>query len=415
MAGALVALVAGAVAVFMGVVAALPSPTPTYGVLDANPTHLVTDYQAGVRLAMVGLAWHRWEPHPGVVDHHYRAKEVATVHRYQAAGYKVAVDIGLQAPPDWVTQRPGGRLVDQFGNRSDTANFEFSQQVRKAASGYIHNVVHALGPVAYYRVGLSGAGEMLYPGAPHNNWWAFGPYAQGQQGGLPPGVPPTPLPGWVPGTTTYHGQHVTQHQVQAWYHWYFGALVAAHAWEITQYRVAGFQGTLQLVMPGTGAQPWWYHKRLAADLANPSYDPYHTMNTGAVWPQFLNDLAAKGELGGVIVDISSVGDGSGSPPNNGCQPGDQSVPITSPQIRDWSDTRWLTYLASAHGLSVMGENPGSTPPGQLSEILHLARSCNLTALQWAWDNQLYGGKYVSVSQLATATRTGFEAKLKRLL
>jgi hypothetical protein len=377
-------------------VVALPSTGPVYGVLEADPRYLASDYQAGIRLAIVQPQWDAWEPRPGAFDRRYRAQEIAAVQAYRSAGYEVGVDIGLQSPPAWLLQRPGAQLVDQFGNQSGTANFEFDQSVRVAAAAYIRVVVDSLGPVKYYRVGLSGSGEALYPEAPGDNWWAFDPRAQGAQGGLPPGVPAVPLPAWVPGDALYHGRSVTQVQVRSWYRWYFGASVNAHAWEIRAYRAAGYTGMLQLVMPGYGTGPSVYRARMRADLAPVTYDPFDTMNTGAVWFKFLAELP---DLHGLVVDISSVGDGSGIPANNTCQPGDDSEPLDSVRARFWSDTRWLTYLAHSHGLQVMGENPGNTRPAQLPEILELARSCGLIALQWAWDYQLHSRTYASLRLL----------------
>jgi hypothetical protein len=311
----------------------------------------------------------------------------------------VAVDVGLQYPPSWALDLPYGQLVDQDGNASGTPDYEFSEAVQAAATTYISSVVSSLSGVSYYRIGLSTSGEMLYPPAPDNQWWAFSPPAQGSASGLPPGVGVTPMPGWVPGTTTWDGQAVSQAMAQSWYDWYLGALTDAHTWEIDSFRQAGFQGLLQYVMPGTGALPDLYQERIAADLAPISDDSYYTLNTGAVWWDVLPQLP----LTGAVVDISSVGDGSGDPVNNVCQASDSSVNYTSQPsvIQSWSATRWLTYLAGFYHLPVMGENPGNTAPAQLPAIMSQVQSCHLTALQWAWDCQLNeSSPYVSLSDYA---------------
>ncbi len=406
---ALAALVV-VVAVTAIVIGVSQSPVPTgrlpvVGVLEADPSFLAADGAAGIRLATLNLSWARWEPGPGRVDSAYRQQVIGAVDRYRLAGWEVAVDIGLQQPPGWALGLPGGRLLDQRGQPASTADFEFSASVRHAAAGYLADVVHHLGTIAYYRVGLSENGEAHYPDTTTNQWWAATPQAQGTAPGLPAGVRPTPLPGWVPGTTTWRGRTVTPGQVTAWYAWYFGAMVGAQAWEIAAYRSAGYQGQLELVVPGTGALPAAYQARLASDLAPSTADDFYgTLNTGAVWWKLLDDLPS---LTAITVDVSSIDDGSGTPRGNTCQAGDAHVDyLRQPQVVDsWSDARWLTYLAGRHGLPVMGENPGNTPGADLPGIVALVRSCHLVALQWAWDYQLRGpGPTARLDQLGGAIR-----------
>lgn len=171
----------------------------------------------------------------------------------------------------------------------------------------------------------------------------------------------------------------------------------AITWEIDAYRSAGYQGELELVMPGTGALPAFYDQRLAADLAPGPEDSFFTLNVAAVWWKLLDDLGAA-TLKGTAVDVASVGDNSGS---SGCASGDDQVSVDSSAIWRWSDTRWLAYLAAAHGLAVMGETTGQTASSQLPEVMHLAYSCHLTALQWAWDYTL-GAPGVTRGELAQA-------------
>ncbi len=370
------------------------------GVLEADPALRARDRQAGITFATLNLQWSQWEPRRGLFDARYRAAVVAEADGYRAAGWRVAVDIGLQSAPRWALALPGGRLVDQHGRRSATADFEFSQAVRAAASPYITSVVRSMGRVVDYRVGLSGNGETYYPDTTANGWWAFSGQAQGTAPGRPAGVGADPMRGWVPGTATWHGARVSAAAVSSWYDWYFGAMVNAHAWEIHAYRSAGYGGQLELVMPGTGALPAFYAARLAAGLAPGSEDGFSTLNSGAVWWKLLDDLGSS--LSNTAVDISSVYDRSGRPRGNTCQVGDSSVALGSHQIWGWSDTRWLAYLARAHRLPVMGENPGATPASDLRGTFGLVRSCGLTALQWAWDFTLGNGGAVGAEQLHAA-------------
>lgn len=379
-----------------------------FGVLDARPRWLAQDHAAGIRLVTLNVDWARWQPTSPATDPRYRRHQAEVAAQYRAHGFAVAVDVGLQDPPAWVLALPGGQLVDQRGRRAGIPDIEFNQQVRDKAFEYIHSVVAAMGPVQYYRVGLGSDGEMLYPDPPAHQrgqaWWAFGPQAQGATGGRPPGVGATPMPGWLPGRSTWRSQPVTTAQVRAWYGWYVGALANGLRWEIDAYRLAGFGRMLQLVMPGDGAGPSAYRAAIARHLALGRSDPYHTMSTGALYWRLLDQLP----LSGTEVDISSVGDASGLPGRVDCQAADHGVPLAraDPAVSGWSDTRWLTYLAGRHRLPAMGENPGSTPPADLARIMGLVQTCHLTALQWAWDAQLHrrSRSLVSIGQLAAAIR-----------
>jgi hypothetical protein len=376
---------------------------PMFGILEADAAFMTSDAAAGACFATINLDWAKWESAPGMINTAYRAAMEREAAEYRASGWVLAVDAGLQEAPSWVLELPGGQLIDQYGVRSGTADFEFSAAVRAAAAIYMRDVVKSMGHVAYYRIGLSESGETLYPHVVDNGWWAYGP-ALGVGTKLPAGVGRSPLPGWVPGSPEWRGQAVDLAEVTAWYDWYFSAMVDAHAWEMATYRRDGFTGELELVIPGTGALPANYGRRLSEDLApNAGIDFYSTMNTGAVWWKFLDDLPS---LRNAVLDISSVYDGSGSPRGNVCNHADSTVADTDPQIVDWSDTRWLTYLATKHHIAVMGENPGNTPAEDLSGISALVRNCHLVALQWAWDYTLHGNDgSATLQQVAGAMAT----------
>ncbi|MGH8918617.1 MAG: hypothetical protein ACRD0H_09805, partial [Actinomycetes bacterium] len=66
------------------------------------------------------------------------------------------------------------------------------------------------------------------------------------------------------------------------------------------------------------------------------------------------------------------------------------VALTSPQVAQWSDARFVSYLARRHGLAVVGENPGGYQRGQLPGVMHLAASCGFSGLEWAWDGSFNG-------------------------
>jgi hypothetical protein len=364
---------------------------PTLAVLAANGTHLATDKAAGVKMVTILLFWSAFEPQQGVFSSSYLSYVLGIANQYRAAGMSVAIDPGIQHPPSWVLGLANGTYVDQHGATAGVADFAWSQAVRNAGSAYLAKVVSSMGSVVDYRVGSSENGEAMLPGTGSNQWWAYTPSAQGSASGLPGNLTASPMPGWVPGTTTWNGQAVTVAMATNWYNWYFSGEVGATAWEINAYHNAGYWGQLELVMPGMGSLPTFYNERLDNLLADgktigQNYDDYYTLNQGAVWWKLLDSLPVMTNL---AVDVSSVDDGSGSPQANGCSASDSSVAYASSAIWSWSDTRWLAYLANAHHLPLLGENPGDTPASALPAIMNLVRSCNMSTLQWAWDNNLY--------------------------
>jgi len=370
-------------------------------VLIADRRYLATDWHAGVRVAVLELKWSAWAPSDSGADEAYRAERVATAAAYRAAGFEVSVDPGLQHAPNWVLDQPDGQLRAQDGSGSGTANYVFNPVVRAQAATYLHALTAALGPVASYRVGLSGSGEATFPEASNNQWWAFDRYAQGDRADVASGHA-NPMPGWVPGTG-YHGAAPAMAQVSQWYAWYLGASVDALAWEMRTLRDGNFSGALQLVMPGNGANSWVVTHRLGDGLADRSYDGFHTLNTGAVWDRVLNLLP---DLTGVTVDVSSVYDYSGDVRGNGCASADDAVSWSTPGAMDgWSSTRALAYLARRHHLPLVGENPGASSGEDLRHVFQLAASCGLGTVYWAWDYQLYDGQHASTADLAEELRS----------
>jgi hypothetical protein len=104
----------------------------------------------------------------------------------------------------------------------------------------------------------------------------------------------------------------------------------------------------------------------------------------------------------VVAYISSVADNSGG--NDGCQPSDASVPLTSPVMDSWSATRWISAIARQNGLLVGGENPGYDQPfslkpdyldtsssGMMADAISQAQSCGFQVFYWAHDVRLWDG------------------------
>ncbi|MGH9095597.1 MAG: hypothetical protein ACRDXE_10590, partial [Acidimicrobiales bacterium] len=100
---------------------------PGLGVLAANISYLPSDQRSGVRTAVVMTEWSAVEPAPGRFDGSQLSWLDSQVRDYLRAGFRVGIDPGLQQAPSWVLNAAGGRLQDQSGALSTSADFEFSQ------------------------------------------------------------------------------------------------------------------------------------------------------------------------------------------------------------------------------------------------------------------------------------------------
>jgi len=358
-----------------------------FGVLMANETYLHSDYAAGVRLAVIGIHWDKYEPAPDVFDTHYRDEMMDKIAAYRKAGYQISLGTATQYTPAWIVKDPALQQQSQFpGDTSGMANLFYDQQVRDYAERFIADVVQHAGPVTYYRVGLSHNGETVMPRAPRGEWWAMDPKAQGDIAGRPATIPDPPFKHWYPGLPL-DGKPATIPQLKTWWDWYFNALVDGHDWEIAAIRRAGFKGVIHIVMPGPAIRPLqmerYFQKRLEFDPK----DTYHLMNVAANWYLLLDRLKNRDNL---MIDISSVYDTSGTPRGNGCEAGDDAVDyLHDPIVETWSSTRWISVNAKRNGFPTIGENPGFDDVSTMTNAIRLMQQCHLTGIQWAFDVQLH--------------------------
>ena len=371
--------------------AAAADPTarggPSFGTLTSLPEHSAEEARAGVSVAEVEIDWMRAEPAEGRFDEDYLRSVHDQVETFRADGRTITLDPTLHYTPDWVRDKPDGRLVDDAGNVSDQADFVFSQTVRDAAQGYLAKLASEfdLARVAAVRVTSGTDTEVLYPADGH--YWAFGRNAQNGPD-RPPTMAPNPAPGWHPGEDGLTGD-----QVRRWADWYVGALNDEVNWQIATYSRLGFRGSYLVLTPGVGVQPADYDRAISQNL------PPGLLGTGAAWEVFYRGLSRRPD---VVAYVSSAADGSGG--NDACRPSDRSVPLDSPDVHGWSATRWITRLAREYGFPVGGENPGwhqshsldvsyrdLSGDGMMAAAVEQARSCGFTTFYWAHDERLWDG------------------------
>ncbi|WP_433787495.1 hypothetical protein ACQPX6_11855 [Actinomycetospora sp. CA-101289] len=390
--------------------------------------------EAGVTLAQVSVEWARFAPAPGVVDAAYRDATTAGIERCRAAGIGVVLSVGLQDAPPWVTAAPGAAYRDQYGRPGPdrVPNLAFSAAARAATAEYLSAVARTwpLDGFAAVRVGTGDNGELGYPtveptAGADNPYWAFDDAAQSGVG-LAEGAAVSPLPGWTPGSPTYDDRPLGADGVRRWFDWYSGAIAGAARWQVDTLRALGFRGEVHLPLAGRGVLP--------ADLAlavenhlDGTGDRDGSLAAGLDYPTQLPALAeAPGPL---LVDVTGLDDATAvdarrlDPPQDLCAPDDaDQVPEPAPEVdvASWSASRWTLAVASHAGLGALGENPGSAGApntggdpesddlsAQMEQATRYARACGLSALLFAFEDDLFGDpRDVSVAEYAEHIRTG---------
>jgi hypothetical protein len=419
------------------------APAPlAFGVLDAACTsdRIAAERAAGVTMVELPLAWDRYQPERGEVDTAYVAELHRKIDTCKAAGMRITLGLGLQYPPAWVRALPNAVMRGSAGHTPAHGGLDlvFNAAVRDAANGYIArlatdlSLASAVSGVTAVRVGVSGTGELAYPGpdAAHapvvtpaepgsagedpdvvgrsaHEWWAFGPAPQ-TGSGLAIGASVSPLPGWVPGQREWQGAAVTPEQADAWLRWYTTSLIDTVAWQIGRLRELGFTGDVHVPVAGRGILP--LDRAAAVDgLLDGRADPDGALERGLDYPSQFPILAG---LPGVVVDFTGLDDvtavNARAQGYDRCEPDDSGVGpdgvdlLDRDDTADWPGQRFTSALARRLGLRLVGENPGSpdaphtggdpasdSSAQQMRRAPDYARECGMTEFYWAFENDLF--------------------------
>ena len=363
------------------------APLTLFGTLDTQISTAATEKRDRISVAMFELSWASFEPSDGIFSASYMVTMRSYLQAFRAAGMRVTLGLGLQNTPSWVFSLPDSRYLNEDGDRSGEADFVFSAAVRQAAATYLARVAAALPLSDFWAIRLTsgGDGEMLYP--PGGTYWAFGNAAMTGVD-LPPTMTPNPFPDWRPGRPG-----LTATQIEVWVDWYVGGLDNVTSWQMHLLSGLGYAGYYQLVTPGSGTRPDVLSAEERQNL------PDGTTGVGAVWNLYYALLPDKTN---VVAYVSSVADTSGD--DDSCQPGDDSLPLTSNVMDSWSATRWISRIAAGDGLPVAGENAGYSMPagldfqytdtgsyGMMADAVRQAISCRFQVFYWAHDVNLWNG------------------------
>lgn len=378
------------------------APSPLFGTLDTQIGTVRAEKSAGISVAMFELDWKAFEPSKGVFSASYLASTLPFLRAFRAAGMRVTLGLGLEDPPSWVFSLPDSTYVNERGGIAGEVDLIFSAAVRQAAASYLAHVAADFPLSDFWAIRLTSGGdaEVLYPSG--GTYWAFNRAALTGVG-LPSTMKANPFPSWRPGRPG-----LTTDQINQWVNWYIRGLDDVTSWQMNILSKLGFSGYYQLVTPGSGTRPDDLRVEEQNDL------PDSLTGVGAVWDRYYAMLPDKTN---VVAYISSVGDESGD--DDSCQPGDNSLPLTSPMMDSWSATRWITRIAAQEGLLVAGENPGyripvtldphyinRSPSGMMANAIRQAVSCKFQVFYWAHDNNLWNGTIpfsLYVGHIASAT------------
>ncbi len=402
-----------------------PAPAVALGVVPASCTPDRTDAlaSAGVRWAGFDVAWARWEPAAGTRDDSYVEQVRRRLQVCSSRGLKVVLGMGLQYPPGWVRGLPGAEYREQHGNASPTGpvNLVFSRAVRTAAGAYMRDLVGELGPASIdaVRIGTSVTGELGYLGPDEgptpdlHDFWAFDDAAQ-TGAGLADGQAPSPLPGWVPGQTTWRGSSLGPERTRDWFLWYERALADCARWQVETLLATGYSGAFHLVLAGRGTSPRELDAAVSDRLGGEG-DPQGSLERGLYYPDQIARLGAvlAPRIGRdrLVVDVTGLDDTSTVraralvPPTDRCRPDDPDRVLDAPGVETWPSYRFTAAVGRRAGLRLVGENPGtpsSSATGgsgesdplveQLRRAPAYARGCGLETFFFAFEDDLFDAR-----------------------
>ena len=309
-----------------------------------------------------------------MVDTSYVDEVRARHARLSSAGLRVVLDIGVQYPPAWVFDLPGGtRWADQHGQvhvggpGADAPDAVWNGAVRAAQGRYVAEAARALQgrPLLGVRVGGGPYGELRFPepayGGRTDSWWAFGPAAMRSN----------PVPSWRPGQPDPVA-------ADRFLDWYLGSLTEYLDWQLDTYRSAfGPEVQLQVLQPSWGIRAGEPQAAVADSLGGSSRgERRQTLQQGLDWAGQLPVVASHPGtvLSSTWLDAADQG--------------------TDPAYE--SPVRYLARLASPTRIAVMGENTGRGSPEDMRRSVGRVRELGLVGMLWMREPDLYGTSYADL-------------------
>jgi hypothetical protein len=356
-----------------------------YGSLEMAPRHFVICRQAGLKVAVVAVSWERFEPAPGAFDDKYIETLASEKEQLRKLGYQLQLDLGVQYPPGWLGERPAGRYTNQFGDSfvstqpgANLPNVVFNAGIRQRLADYLGEIFEKLGADwDFVRLGCARYGELNYPQTKYkghdNCYWAFDDLAQGRTPGLPEGIPPCPVPGWLPGTPS--ANHAA---ARKFIEWYLDALENYQNWQIATVR-RWYAGDICMLYGSWSVRPGWLDNAVDGDLGGGTpCERNGEIQQGFDWARMIGGITDPR----VIVYCTWI---------DGTIGNRDIADDNSPDPARWSPVHWQASLARANPrhLRVWGENTGQNNLAAMRLTFERIQRFNLMGVMWAFDRELF--------------------------
>lgn len=362
-----------------------------FGVLQTDVARAKSNYDAGVRVTVLSVAWSRYQPEPGQFDPKYVSDLKDKLKAFRDAGMQVVLELGMQYPPAWVRALPGSRFVNQFSDEynederpgTNGVNAVFNQKMRDLQAAYAADVFKQLGADFFaVRLGWGYYGELNMPDRKFNQkdncYWAYDDFAQGRQPGLPAGMNRCPAPGFKPGDDNTDA-------ARAFANWYMHALKNYHDWQIETVR-RHYDGALAMMYPSWGIRPGQLDAAIAGNLSGSTPAERNGETQRAFdFARFIMGVRDPN----LVVYTSWI--------DSNPEFGDDA----SADPARWSPVHYLADCAARNPLKlkVWGENTGRGDVKAMQLSFDRMRKYNLIGLVWAFEKDLYDttGKYATLA------------------
>lgn len=366
------------------------TPKYIFGALQNASSHLATNYDVGMRRAVLEVSWSSYYPTEGVKDTNYVNTLKSDIQEYENLGYDVMLDFGLQYAPSWVFNYADSYFKNQYGDTfsggsgENIVNAVFNNVMRQKQEAYVKQVFADLGTnFADVKIGWLRYGELGYPNTNFNNhtnsYWAYDNVAQNGGVNLPSGITACPVAGWLPGQTSTN--HVN---ASNFYNWYRGALQNYQNWMISTVRKY-YSGQMCVLYPSWGTRPGQVDSAINVDL------------NGSTSPEINGEIQRAHDFETLV---RSIKDKNVMVYCTWIDSNEEWSNDASSNPVDWSPIHWLSFLANtnSHVLPVGGENTGDATTERLELTFRRMEAYNLKLLMWAFDFQLYDGTHISVTE-----------------
>jgi len=367
------------------------NPQYYFGTLMSNPDRAAGHVASGINTASLTIRWDSFEPQEGVISESYVQQIQQYITKFKNAGSNIVLDFGMHYPPQWVTQVPYCRYVNQFGDAyivtndpgRNVLNGVFNQVVRDKMAAYVGRVFSRINPQNFFaiRIGWGHYAELHYPdknfAGKKNCYWGYDSIATNKVSGyLPAGVQLNPVPNWIPGVASPNNQNA-----RAFIEWYLNSLTNFQTFQISTIRQF-FNGYINVLYADWGVRTGHIEEAIAVNLNGTSFsEQYFQLQKGHDHARFIAAIADSN----VVVFNTCL---------NSNYPFPMTVSIVdenSTDPKNWSPIHYLSWCIAQHQLplKLWAENDGNDNYEAMQRSFQRMTTYNLMGIMWAFEHNLY--------------------------